>query len=128
AGLAHQTVGAALRRLAGNGGWVRLETPGSGTLAARWRILRPDLHGGGGEVCRWDSARAHDAFAYRALGRIGARIYDLLVTRPISEHELAAISGLHLRTIRKHLHRLQEAGLARRSTNGWCRGRASLDA
>jgi DNA-binding transcriptional ArsR family regulator/DNA-binding CsgD family transcriptional regulator len=128
AGLAHQTVGAALRRLAANGGWLRLETPGSGTLAARWRILRPDPADGGGEVRRWDSARAHDAFAYRALGRVGARLYDLLAARSIGEHDLATISGLHRRTIRKHLHRLQEVGLARRSANGWCVGRASLDA
>ncbi|HZD15050.1 MAG TPA: hypothetical protein VE196_07980 [Pseudonocardiaceae bacterium] len=127
AGLAHQTVGAALGRLAERGQWVRLEAPAQGTLASAWRVMPPKATAAEATVIRWDSARADDAFAYKALGRVAARLYDVLTDDVRSDCDLSASTGFHLRTVRKHLARMAADGLARRSPGGWVRGRASLE-
>lgn len=133
ANVTHQTAAASLRRLISAGLFLRMETPHVGTMATAYRLLRPpaardDVDGGGGVEPNWSSDRAHDAFAFHGLGRIGARVFDLLPDeRAIAESDLARMSGLHRRTVRRYLVRLHDVGLADRRPGGWERGRAELD-
>jgi len=114
-------------------GWLRQETASSGTLAAAWRLLRPEAlpepPKAVAEVLealpprqpltatgQRTSARGHDAFTHTihgGLGRVAARLYDLLDPsgEPLTAVQLEALSGLHARTVRKHLHALVQVGL-----------------
>ncbi|TNM60462.1 MULTISPECIES: winged helix-turn-helix transcriptional regulator [Actinomycetes] len=126
------TVTNALRRLA-KAGWVRQDSPAQGTLAPTWRLLRPeDLPAPAPEVAAVlenlpvlplaaalgrTSVRAHDAFSHSihgGLGRIAARLVDLLDptgAQRLTAAQLQALSGLHRRTVTKHVRALALAGL-----------------
>jgi len=132
ANISPTTAWKSLQRLVGRG-WIRQDSAASGTLAAGWRLLRPEtlpeppaavaqvlealpprrpLTATGART----SVRGHDAFAHTVhggLGRVAARLYDLL--DPSGEHltaeQLSALSGLHPRTVAKHLHALVQGGL-----------------
>jgi len=142
------TAAVALHRLVDRG-WLRLEHPHQGTQAATWRLVRPDtpptvpadvdavleqlpprpLVSAGG------SARAHDAFAHTihgGLGRVAARIFDALddgAYGGLTVDQLAALTGLHRRTVVRHLIGLQVAGLASCGGHGvrWARTLSAAD-
>lgn len=142
------TAAVSLRRLVDRG-WLRLEHAASGTLAATWRLVRPEtvqdpprpvedvlealpprsLSPAGG------SARAHDAFTHtvhRGLGRVAARLFDALddgAHGGLSVRQLAALTGLHPRTVVRHLVSLQAAGLAASGGGGrtWARSLTAGD-
>jgi len=148
ANISPATAAIALRRLAGRG-WLRLEYPAAGTYAATWRLLRPEqllnppaavhevlealpprpLTPSGG------SARAHDAFTHTVhggLGRVAARLFDVLddgAYGGLSVAELAALTGLHRRTVLRHLVGLQAAGLVAAGDGGrrWARSLTAGD-
>jgi DNA-binding transcriptional ArsR family regulator len=131
ANISHSTAAVSLERLRTRG-WLRLEQPAAGTLATTWRLVRPQhvqdppahvdevldalpprpLTPAGG------SARAHDAFTHTVhggLGRVAARLFDALddgAHGGLSVRELAALIGLHPRTVIRHLIALQAADLA----------------
>ena len=129
--------------------WVRLEHPAHGTQAATWRLLRPtavpDPPRAVEEVLeslppralpsRGGSAQAHDAFTHTihgGLGRVAARIFDVLddgAHGGLSITQLAALTGLHPRTITRHLVTLQAAGLATAGAGGraWARSLTAGD-
>jgi DNA-binding transcriptional ArsR family regulator len=130
ANVAAGTAWCALRRLAA-AGWLRQEHAAAGTEAATWRLLRPDTApqptAAVAEVLEalpprpaappGGSTRSHDAFVHTVhggLGRVAARVFDLLddgVYGGLSIGQLAALSGLHPRTVTRHLDSLQAAGL-----------------
>jgi len=142
------TAAIALRRLAGRG-WLRLEYPAVGTRAATWRLLRPEQLANPpaavNEVLealpprpltpRGGSARAHDVFIHTVhggLGRVAARLFDVLddgAYGGLSVAELAALTGLHPRTISRHLVGLQAAGLVAAGDGGrrWARSLSAGD-
>ena len=148
ANISPATAAIALRRLAGRG-WLRLEYPAAGTHAATWRLLRPEqvanppaavhevlealpprpLTPSGG------SARAHDAFTHTVhggLGRVAARLFDVLddgAYGGLSVVELTALTGLHRRTVLRHLVGLQAAGLVAAGDGGrrWARSLTAGD-
>jgi len=142
------TAAIALRRLAGRG-WLRLEYPAAGTQAATWRLLRPEQvpnpPAAVNEVLealpprpltpRGGSARAHDAFTHTVhggLGRVAARLFDVLddgAYGGLTNGQLAALTGLHPRTISRHLIGLQAAGLAAAGGRGrtWARSLSAAD-
>jgi len=136
------TAATALHRLAGSG-WLRLEHPAAGTQAASWRLVRPEVTSTPPPAVeavldelpprrvRFDgaSSRRCDAFAHPingGLGRVAARLFDLLddgARGGLSTAQLAALSGLHPRTVHRHLTALQAAGLADYGglTSSWAR-------
>jgi len=142
------TAATSLQRLRTRG-WLRLEHPAAGTHAATWRLLRPEqvanppaavhevlealpprpLTPSGG------SARAHDAFTHTVhggLGRVAARLFDVLddgAYGGLSVAELAALTGLHRRTVLRHLVGLQAAGLVAAGDGGrrWARSLSAGD-
>ena len=142
------TAATSLQRLRTRG-WLRLEHPAAGTHAATWRLLRPEqvanppaavhdvlealpprpLTPSGG------SARAHDAFTHTVhggLGRVAARLFDVLddgAYGGLSVAELAALTGLHRRTVLRHLVGLQAAGLVAAGDGGrrWARSLTAGD-
>ncbi len=131
ANISHSTAAVSLQRLRSRG-WLRLEQPAAGTQATTWRLVRPEqvqdpparvedvldalpprsLTPAGG------SARAHDAFTHTVhggLGRVAARLFDALddgAHGGLSVRQLAALTGLHPRTVGRHLVALQAADLA----------------
>jgi len=147
ANISPATAAVALGRLRARG-WLRLEHPAAGTQAATWRLVRPDhlqhppaaieqvlealpprplLPTGG-------SARAHDAFTHTVhggLGRVAARLFDVLddgAYGGLSVPQLTALTGLHPRTVRRHLVGLQAAGLvAAGGGRTWARSLAAGD-
>jgi len=148
ANISPATAAVALGRLRTRG-WLRLEHPAAGTQAATWRLVRPDhlqqpppaleqvlealpprplLPAGG-------SARAHDAFTHTVhggLGRVAARLFDVLddgAQGGLSVPQLTALTGLHPRTVRRHLVGLQAAGLVTAGGGGrtWARSLAAGD-
>lgn len=142
------TAAISLRRLIDRG-WLQLEQAASGTLAAVWRLLRPEavqdpprpveellealpprpLSPAGG------SARAHDAFSHtihQGLGRVAARLFDALddgAHGGLDVRQLAALTGLHPRTVVRHLVALQAADLATSGGGGrtWARSLTAGD-
>ncbi len=124
------TASVSLRRLQHNR-WVRREHASEGVKAAIWRLTRPEdvpaaepqtqeiledlppqsIHLVAG------SSRNHDAFAHTihgGLGRVAARIFDVLgdgVSTNLTVPQIAALTGLHKRTVIRHLLTLQSAGL-----------------
>jgi len=142
------TAAVALHRLVDRG-WLRLEHPHQGTQAATWRLVRPDTAptapAGVDAVLEQlpprplvptgGSARAHDAFAHTihgGLGRVAARIFDALddgAYGGLSVDQLAVLTGLHRRTVVRHLIGLQAAGLASCGGHGasWARTRPAAD-
>lgn len=116
AGLSHQTVARSLRRLTTDSRYLRQEAPSAGVLAARYRLLRPEVDAEA-SIVRWESHRDHDAFAYRGLGRVAARLFDLIDGS--TETELVELSGLHPRTVRRHLRRMAAVGVIRRAGGRW---------
>jgi len=142
------TAAVALHRLVDRG-WLRLEHPHQGTQAATWRLVRPDTAptppAGVDAVLEQlpprplvptgGSARAHDAFAHTihgGLGRVAARIFDALddgAYGGLSVDQLAVLTGLHRRTVIRHLIGLQAAGLASCGGRGasWARTRPAAD-
>jgi len=149
ANISPATAAVALGRLRARG-WLRLEHPAAGTQAATWRLVRPEhlqspppaaveqvlealpprplLPAGG-------SARAHDAFTHTVhggLGRVAARLFDVLddgAYGGLSVPQLTALTGLHPRTVRRHLVGLQAAGLVAAGGGGrtWARSLAAGD-
>ena len=131
ANISHSTAALSLDRLRARG-WLRLEQPAAGTLATTWRLVRPahvrepparvdavlealpprSLTPVGG------SARAHDAFSHTVhggLGRVAARLFDALddgAHGGLTVAQLAALTGLHPRTVVRHLVALQASDLA----------------
>jgi len=142
------TAAVALHRLVGRG-WLRLEHHAQGTQAATWRLVRPDTTPSPPAVVdamleqlpprplvpAGGSARSHDAFAHTihgGLGRVAARIFDALddgAYGGLTVAQLAALTGLHRRTIIRHLIGLQAAGLASCGGRGatWARTQAAAD-
>ncbi len=142
------TAAVALHRLVDRG-WLRLEHPHQGTQAATWRLVRPDIPPTPPAdvdavleqlpprplVPAGGSARAHDAFAHTihgGLGRVAARIFDALddgAYGGLTLDQLAALTGLHRRTLIRHLIGLQAAGLASCGGRGasWARTRPAAD-
>ncbi len=141
------TAAVALHRLVDRG-WLRLEHPHQGTQAATWRLIRPgaptppagvdavlDQLPPRPTVPTGGSARAHDAFAHTihgGLGRVAARIFDTLddgAYGGLSVDQLAVLTGLHPRTVARHLIGLQATGLASCGGRGasWARSTAAAD-
>ncbi len=148
ANVAHSTVAVSLERLRGRG-WLRLEEAAAGTLATTWRLVRPQhvadpppqvddvldalpprsLTPAGG------SARSHDAFTHTVhggLGRVAARVFDALddgAHGGLSVRQLVALTGLHPRTVIRHLVALQAADLATSGGGGrnWSRSLGAGD-
>ena len=136
------TAAVSLHRLRANG-WLRLEHPAAGTSAAAWRLVRPQTVPAASRAVEevldalpprpltppGGSARAADAFTHPVsggLGRVAARLFDLLddgAHGGLTAAQLAALSGLHPRTITRHLHALQAAGLAAAGGPATHRGR-----
>lgn len=124
-------------------GWLRLEHAAQGTQAAAWRLVRPEAVPEPSRAVEevletvpprplapvTGSARAHDAFAHTThggLGRVAARLFDALDDGSqggLSIRQLAALTGLHPRTVARHLITLQAAGLATAGAGGstWAR-------
>jgi len=148
ANISPATAAVALGRLRTRG-WLRLELPAAGPQAATWRLVRPEhlqqppaaieqvlealpprplLPAGG-------SARAHDVFSHTVhggLGRVAARLFDVLddgAYGGLSVPQLTALTGLHPRTVRRHLVGLQAAGLVTAGGSGrtWARSLAAGD-
>lgn len=69
--------------------------------------------------------QAVDVFVHQALGHHRGRVHDVLSATPLSELELASITGYPLPVLRTHLDALAEHRLARRTGEGWRRGRGS---
>ncbi len=131
ANISHGTAAVSLERLRTRG-WLRLEQPAAGTQAATWRLVRPehvqDPPAHVDEVLdnlpprsvtpAGGSARAHDAFTHTihgGLGRVAARLFDALddgAHGGLTVRELASLTGLHPRTVIRHLIALQAADLA----------------
>ena len=148
ANISHGTAAVSLERLRERG-WLRLEQQATGTLATTWRLIRPEhvqnppahvdevldalpprsLTPAGG------SARAHDAFTHTVhggLGRVAARLFDALddgAHGGLTVRQLAALTGLHPRTVIRHLVALQAADLATSGGGGrtWARSLAAGD-
>ena len=142
------TAAVALHRLAGRG-WLRLEHSHQGTQAATWRLIRPAAAPAAPAaldavleqlpprptVPTGGSARAHDTFAHTihgGLGRVAARIFDALddgAYGGLSVGQLAVLTGLHPRTVIRHLIGLQATGLASCGGRGasWARSTAAAD-
>jgi len=89
-----------------------LADPATGELPA----LRPtDVH-------------VHDAFTWRGLGAVAGVVYARLdPAQPVSARLLSTRSGFAVATVRGHLRRLADAGLAVAGPDGWRRGGADLD-
>jgi hypothetical protein len=89
-----------------------LADPATGELPA----LRPtDVH-------------VHDAFTWRGLGAVAGVVYARLdPAQPVSARLLSTRSGFAVATVRGHLRRLADAGLAVAGPGGWRRGAADLD-
>jgi len=142
------TAAVALHRLVGRG-WLRLEHPHQGTQAATWRLVRPAAVPAAPAgvdavleqlpprppIAAGGSPRAHDAFTHTihgGLGRVAARIFDALddgAYGGLSVAQLAVLTGLHRRTVVRHLVGLQAAGLAVCGGRGasWARSTAAAD-
>jgi len=130
-------------------GWLRLEHRAAGTHAATWRLVRPEQvpnpPAAVNEVLealpprpltpRGGSARAHDVFSHTVhggLGRVAARLFDVLddgAYGGLNARELAALTGLHPRTVLRHLVGLQAAGLVAAGDGGrsWARSLTAGD-
>ena len=148
ANISPATAAVSLVRLRGRG-WLRLEQAAGGTHSPLWRLARPTslpeparaveqlletvparsvLPVGG-------SARGHDAFSHTihgGLGRVAARLFDALddgVRGGLSVRQLGALTGLHPRTIGRHLTALQAAGLVTAGGGGrsWARSLSAGD-
>ena len=146
ANISHGTAAVSLERLRKRG-WLRLEQPAAGTQASTWRLVRPehvqDPPAHVDEVLdalpprsvtpAGGSARAHDAFTHTVhggLGRVAARLFDALddgAHGGLTVRELAALTGLHPRTVIRHLVALQAADLATSGGGGrtWARSLAA---
>jgi len=129
ANVSSTTAANALHRLVDRG-WIARHAAAQGTSAAAWRLLRPDtsaetpadvdelLEALPPRPVLEVSARAADAFAnsiHGGLGRVAARIFDALddgVAGGLSVAQLAVLTGLHRRTVGRHLIGLQATGLA----------------
>jgi len=141
ANISPATAAVALHRLCARG-WLRLEQAAAGTLAAIWRLLRPGAVADPPReveevldalpprpLTPAGSARGHDAFAHTihgGLGRVAARLFDALddgVYGGLTVAQLAALTGLHPRTVGRHLIALQASGLAASGHGGhsWAR-------
>lgn len=148
ANISPSTAAVSLQRLQ-KAGWLRLEQLGAGTAATSWRLRRPEtvsdppreveevldaLPPRALAVAR-RSARAHDAFSHTihgGLGRVAARLFDVLddgAQGGLSVRQLAALTGLHPRTVGRHLVALQAAGLATSGGGGrtWSRSLNASD-
>jgi DNA-binding MarR family transcriptional regulator len=150
------TVDRAIHRLVG-AGWLRIDAPAGfelhgwedsdgrreGHALARRLHLRvpPDLPAPAdpdeladprtGEMpsVRWAGAGVHDTFTWRGLGGVAGLIYARLDPRsPTSARLVAARTGFTVGTVRTHLRRLAEHGLAEHGPAGWVRGRGDLEA
>ena len=148
ANISPATAAVALARLRGRG-WLRLEQAAGGTHAPRWRLVRPAaLPEPARAVERLletvparsvtpvgGSARGHDAFSHTihgGLGRVAARLFDALddgVRGGLSVRQLGALTGLHPRTIGRHLIALRSAGLVSAGGGGrsWARSLSAGD-
>lgn len=142
------TAAVALVRLRGRG-WLRLEQAAGGTHAPLWRLVRPThLPAPARAVERLlepvparpvtpvgGSALGHDAFSHTihgGPGRVAARLFDALddgVRGGLSVRQLGACTGLHPRTIGRHLIALQAAGLVSAGGGGrsWTRSLSAGD-
>jgi hypothetical protein len=136
-GLHRKTVGSALRWLCSRSPFVVMEEPFDGPKAGRWRLRRPaegtrqgapvgvsPIPGrASGAPCRPARVARHDAFSAPGregrtggLGKTAARILAELQAasetgEALTAAELAARTGLHRRTVRRHLPVLQAVGL-----------------
>lgn len=74
------------------------------------------------------SVGVHDVFTWRGLGGVAGTLYARLDPRqPAAVGLLAARSGFARGTVRTHLRRLAEHGLAVAGPQGWTRGAGDLD-
>ncbi|MGN6243884.1 MAG: helix-turn-helix domain-containing protein [Motilibacteraceae bacterium] len=145
AGLTSSTAARALHRLTRDG-WLAPVTPTSGLQAATYRpAVPPRLSAGQGtgqaaslrqsvQGPSWDTnpapptttalatvvaIQSHDVFTRDGLGRYAAAVYTALTPGAATPAALAARTGLNVRTVRRHLHRLAAAGLVQASTTQW---------
>jgi DNA-binding transcriptional ArsR family regulator len=146
ANISPSTAGVSLRRLCRDA-WLRPERPARGTEAATWRLVRreavpkpvedvekvlEDLQDSHTRRVAPKSTRGHDAFCHGGLGRVAARIFDVLedgAQGGLTVRQITALTGLHKRTVGRHLVSLQAVDLAASGARGrtWARSLAAGD-
>lgn len=123
----------ALQRLQASG-WVELETRSAGRASAAFRLTiptpscgavdhladAPDESDGGGTLGPAPlMLRGHDTGTADGLGRFAALVADHLAQEPASPTDVSRRTGLCARTIRRHLQRLEAAGVVGRDGSIW---------
>ena len=117
----------ALHRLAARR-WLRIMEVGSGTRASVICLERAQLQPSGSSLTGEDEGCSNarltaDAWRWgRGLGKRAAHVYGLLTYEPVTTRDLAALLAIQPGTARRHLHRLEDYDLARRTAAGWVRG------
>ncbi|HHX47681.1 MAG TPA: hypothetical protein GX718_09980 [Brevibacterium sp.] len=120
AGVQKDTANRALQQLLKDGLLIRLEKGNHAGYAARYRFDgtrlacddHTDLRGG-------DVANRREIGDYWAkVGPIAGRVYDVVGEGPRTAKDIAAVTGHHVTTIRKHLRRLFEDALVWRGADG----------
>ncbi len=121
AGVSHMAAARSLARLSADGVWLRLEDAGSREHSATYRVLLPADNSPtvtaepetriDGMPQPHELAR-HDAFAWQGLGRSAARIMATLGDEGRTVSDLANLTGLHPKTVARHLRGLADFDLA----------------
>lgn len=121
AGVSHMAAARSLARLSADGVWLRLEDAGSREHSATYRVLLPADDSPtvtaepetriDGMPQPHELAR-HDAFAWQGLGRSAARILATLGDEGRTVADLANLTGLHPKTVARHLRGLADYDLA----------------
>jgi hypothetical protein len=106
-------------------GWI---TPGSNNYGGKvrvpsrgWNLVVP-RHDLPTDTLRPLDPSNLTPFVRRGLGRAAGYVYEKLSNQPTSAHQLGAKLKKDVRTIRRHLARLNTYRLAERVTDGWVRG------
>lgn len=129
AGVTRSTAARAVQRLERDG-WLALHQAAVGVLAAAYQIQVPVRapQGGAGlasqlrrtarDLERLCAVLAHDVSTSAGLGRYAGAVLARIATGSRTVEELAGGTGLALRTVRRHLARLDGLGLADRAVRG----------
>lgn len=126
-GLSASTVSRALARLRSEADpFIRLVAPASGLEAAVYELVTPEHLVAEGFEPWFDGMIPAVDKAFFGLPLASALVYEVLTGSPVSSMDVAALSGVPVRSVQAVLELLHTLGLAERTGDGWVVGQAPL--